>query len=298
MIRTALAQRRGRRRRDRATSKRTAPARSLGDPIEVRALGEVFGRRRTPRRPAAASARSRPTSATSRRPPAMAGLHQSGAGAAAPDDPGAPAFRRSPTRTSPGTSIRSSCPTTTDAVDPAGGTPRRRGELVRLQRHQRARRARGGAGDARVASVGRGTAAASARRSRRETPDCAAAARAIRAIASSLPPTPTADADDVAPRWRRSRFTERAGVAACAAEARQKLAGSLGASRRRAAAGDRRGAGQSAAAPRRSRSCSPDRARSIRAWRASSTTRSRPSARARSLRGVARAACSAAVARR
>ena len=46
---------------------------ALGDPIEVQALGGGAGRRAAPRTAAAASARSRPTSATSRRRPASPG---------------------------------------------------------------------------------------------------------------------------------------------------------------------------------------------------------------------------------
>ena len=81
---------------------------ALGDPIELRALGDVF--RRPRRRPAAASsARSRRTSVISKPPPASPGVIKVVLALRAPRDSAAPSFRRRQPARDRGTICRSRC---------------------------------------------------------------------------------------------------------------------------------------------------------------------------------------------
>ena len=137
VIRAALADARRAAARRSATSRRTAPARRSATRSRSARSSAVLGAQARPRR--CASARSRPTSATSRRRPASP-ADQGGAGAAAPRDPAAPALQDAATRTSTGRRWRSRCRPSSTPWPAIDGAPARRRQLLRLQRHQRPRR--------------------------------------------------------------------------------------------------------------------------------------------------------------
>ena len=168
VIAEALGRRRRRRRDASATSRRTAPATALGDPIEVAALTQAFAGRHRPHAVLRARLGEGATSATSTPPPASPGSSRRCSRCEHGQLPPTLHFARAEPedrlRGQPVLRQRRSC-----ASWPRDGRPApRRRQLVRRRRHQRARRARGGAAARpRRASPRATSSCSSCRRSRR-----------------------------------------------------------------------------------------------------------------------------------
>ena len=116
---------------------------SLGDPIEVEALGAVLRQGRA-RRPAAADRFGQDQHRSRRGGGGPGRAAEGGAGAAPRGDPAAPAFQDAEPGHSVGGAADHGADDARALAARRAAAPRRR-ELVRLQRHQRPRRAGGGA---------------------------------------------------------------------------------------------------------------------------------------------------------